>query len=763
MKFKIIFILTILPINLCSANQIVFYSDSGLNNSYGTPAIWYWSGNGETHQEQTTNRAHPYDPLKNQYIAGNPTWFGCGIYLGATVNLSSYYSSSSYLRFYLGLNRSLTGSERLKIEIEGPQGTNGTVYITASGGYGFDNSKPGYWQLVSIPLSSFSGVNWNSIYLPFKITAENLTSTLYIWWDYVLWTDDNSAPPTPSLTYPPDGEKTSNQRPTFQWSSVSDPSGVKYWIYIASANSSPVVSVKGLTSTSFTPSSDLPDKTTFYWWVLSADSAGNIGSWSSSRKIIIDTSYIGAPTLVSPLNNIVSPSSSVYFAWSTVTNAVAYNIQVSENQSFSPTVVDIEVSASSYSRSLSPGKTYYWRVKARDSSYNYSNWSEVRNFYILPVGHSKFVVINDIGAAGYVGEYYGNSGSLTLSDDYSNYVEGIKSQKAEFSLPNSNSYAGWYVEEGGAGGNETRYMVGFNTGYLYFWVKTSKDVEIGIRSNNIPAGNETSKVKLSELGVQLNNQWQEVSIPMSLFRQKDSRLDFSQMVVYFNAAVMGNISGTGSGTFWIDNVLWLSTAPGVVSMTAELRNRSNNNPATSITWSGITIGQTDWKAADQYILLHATITASTGLIQIYTDNKASDANPKYTGSGNPAGLVMVENSSKTLKMCWRVTDMSTNTLTIIQHPTQNYLYSQELGSGYRCFLWMKDKNTPNIPSENTTQFVNGEDYVTVWETTRGCQHAEGTWAFMPSPNYIYIGAKFLGATTPATYKTNKLTLEAAIE
>jgi hypothetical protein len=206
------------------------------------------------------------------------------------------------------------------------------------------------------------------------------------------------------------------------------------------------------------------------------------------------------------------------------------------------------------------------------------------------------------------------------------------------------------------------------------------------------------------------------------------------------------------------------TGAGSVSMTAELRNRSDNNLATSITWSGINLGQTDWKAADQYILLHATITASGGLIQIYTDNKASDANPKYTGSGNPAGLVMQEDTTKTLKMCWRVTDVSTNTLTIIQHPTQNYLYSQELGSGYRCFLWMKDKNTPDIPSENTTQFQNGEDYVTVGEAGRGWQHAEGTWAsIMPSPNYIYIGAKFQNATAPATYKTTTLRLEAAME
>lgn len=205
------------------------------------------------------------------------------------------------------------------------------------------------------------------------------------------------------------------------------------------------------------------------------------------------------------------------------------------------------------------------------------------------------------------------------------------------------------------------------------------------------------------------------------------------------------------------------TGTGQVSMTTELRNISNDASTTTITWSGIILGQTDWKAADQYIVIHATITAATGLIQIYTHNKDTGANPQYTGIGNPAGLVRVENSSQTLKMCWRITDykISGSSLVIVQ-ASNNQLYAQATGPGYPCFLWMKDRNTPNIPNE-TTQFQDGEDYVTVWEANRGCQHAEGTWASMPSPNYLYLGAKFLNAVTPSTYRTNRLILEAAIE
>ncbi len=202
------------------------------------------------------------------------------------------------------------------------------------------------------------------------------------------------------------------------------------------------------------------------------------------------------------------------------------------------------------------------------------------------------------------------------------------------------------------------------------------------------------------------------------------------------------------------------TLAGQVSMSIQLMNL-NGGTTTQIWWdpAQITIGQTQWRRADAYILLNSTITAATGGIQIYTDNKASDANPQYTGTGNPAGLVAQEDTSATpLSMCWRITDVSTTTLTIRRgapgYPDR--LWAQELGDQYPCFLWMKDKNTPG--------FQNGEDYVTVKEAARGLHHSEGDWGTgVPSPDYIYIGADFTNALTPRTYKTSTLRLEAFTE
>lgn len=212
------------------------------------------------------------------------------------------------------------------------------------------------------------------------------------------------------------------------------------------------------------------------------------------------------------------------------------------------------------------------------------------------------------------------------------------------------------------------------------------------------------------------------------------------------------------------------TGTGSITLSASLKDITTHGTTTQISWdpAEITLGSTNWQRAKQYAEIVSVITSSSGLVQIYTDNCATDANPKFyivtPTSFNPVGLVKTDTKDRTLKTCWRVCD-STITLAAgdIQQAVNNQLYSSVYGSSYPCYIWMKDAKTPNITSENTTQFVNGEDYVTVMDANRGGQHAEGTWGLFTSPDYIYFGAKFTGAVRPATYQTNTLRIEAYIE
>ncbi|MFH1714850.1 MAG: hypothetical protein ABH857_01475 [Elusimicrobiota bacterium] len=196
----------------------------------------------------------------------------------------------------------------------------------------------------------------------------------------------------------------------------------------------------------------------------------------------------------------------------------------------------------------------------------------------------------------------------------------------------------------------------------------------------------------------------------------------------------------------------LLTAAGSAEMMVELRDivgAGYGVSVSSIYWSGITVGVTDFKAADTVLVVHATSTVTNWGIRIYTDNKDGSANPQYTGTGDPAGLVAGDDGAITLPMCWRITANTTDTLNILEDGS-NKLYEQSLGSSYNCYVWMQDFNTTGFYSD---------DYAVIWNEN-GIHHAEGAnWGASASPNFIYLGAKFTNATSPRTYSTNQLKVE----
>ena len=189
----------------------------------------------------------------------------------------------------------------------------------------------------------------------------------------------------------------------------------------------------------------------------------------------------------------------------------------------------------------------------------------------------------------------------------------------------------------------------------------------------------------------------------------------------------------------------------------------NGTTTNQVYWDtgNISVGTTLWQSASSYILLYSTITNSTGGLQIYTDNKnGSVVAERYTGLGDPAGLVGMSTTTQALPMCWRAVAISTNSLTIKRGSPgpADRLWANELGSGFPCFLWMLDKNSP-VSSWNPSGWSNGMDYARIRESVRGVQYAEATWGAMGSPIYIYFGADFTSASSPNTYKTTTLRIE----
>jgi len=129
------------------------------------------------------------------------------------------------------------------------------------------------------------------------------------------------------------------------------------------------------TSSSFIPSSPLSANRTYYWRVSRLRRGRGIQSMVGCQHFL---TRLPAPALIVPANAGGVNATPLTFEWEKVIGATGYYIQISTSSSFKTYVLATKVQSSSYSRALTKGKKYYWRVYAKGT---YSSvWSEIRNF-----------------------------------------------------------------------------------------------------------------------------------------------------------------------------------------------------------------------------------------------------------------------------------------------------------------------------------------------------------------------------------------------
>lgn len=345
------------------------------------------------------------------------------------------------------------------------------------------------------------------------------------------------------------------------------------------------------------------------------------------------------------------------------------------------------------------------------------------------------------------GGFIGLWGVADFVDDANAPVEGSYAKRAWVVGGNG----GWWIQFGyNPNGNPSNMkrptnMTAYAGGNIDFWVKTNTDMVVKIEWTTAAGAAGAAEKRIgADLGIPIDGSWHQVSTPIASF----SGINLSSVTV---PAGFHNVWDVAFGTYTIDNVVWKKSTEGSVSVA--LKNRIDNLTTSQMTWSGIVPGTTQWACADQYIEITTDYHYPGWGIQIYTDNTNATASPRYTGTGNPVGLVDASTTTQVLPMCWRVVDVSTNTLGI-QQTADYHLYSPQLGTGYNCWLFMMDKGTSG--------YADGSDDVTVWDI-RGIHSSESGFTGAMSPNYVYIGANFATALTPRTYHTNKLTVEVFYE
>ncbi|UCE23565.1 MAG: T9SS type A sorting domain-containing protein [Candidatus Zixiibacteriota bacterium] len=188
-------------------------------------------------------------------------------------------------------------------------------------------------------------------------------------------------PPPPQLLSPDDGSYFDDPAQiTLDWSDVAEATSYHVQIDDNSDFSSPVAEQEGVTASEWmTPELG---QNIYYWRVRSSDGE-QYGGWSEVWSIFVGI-WVEAPTLYSPADGSrIRNAINVALQWYECSGPAGYTVEIDEEPDFSSPAISAYADQCSggictyyISPPLRPG-TYYWRVKAVDEGWP---WSEVWSF-----------------------------------------------------------------------------------------------------------------------------------------------------------------------------------------------------------------------------------------------------------------------------------------------------------------------------------------------------------------------------------------------
>jgi hypothetical protein len=212
---------------------------------------------------------------------------------------------------------------------------------------------------------------------------------------------------------------------------------------------------------------------------------------------------------------------------------------------------------------------------------------------------------------------------------------------------------------------------------------------------------------------------------------------------------------------------------------------------TQIGWTAA--AGTNWQLADSTLRFNFNVTDRLGGIQIYTNNTAATASPKFVdptptnlinADSNPAGLLLgtAGNSSERMDMAWSIKATSATVGVDVAPADPNNGALTGAASKFQ-WLYMLDKATPaidrngdgdvldtdpvanpNADLRDTVAYVPGNDFSNVVKFTK-IHFGQGPADYGVDSDkkaYIYFQANLDQAAPGDVFQTNTLTLEAFI-
>lgn len=213
------------------------------------------------------------------------------------------------------------------------------------------------------------------------------------WSEAYEFTVDEPAPLIPTIVAPTSNTAGSveNPNPTFQWTIATDAPLYELQIDNVSLNRTNVISVKGLTTKSYTiPTIQRLGEFTYSARVRAYNSSGDVGEWSAAFRFRVDVPEPTTPIIVGPTGS--SKDTTPQFQWFHTNTSFRYEILVRDterNETITLNVVSFQLtpdrSQAIYvlpnDKAFKPSTYRFW-VRAFNSLGQASSWSTAQTFVI---------------------------------------------------------------------------------------------------------------------------------------------------------------------------------------------------------------------------------------------------------------------------------------------------------------------------------------------------------------------------------------------
>ncbi|MFA5858226.1 MAG: N-acetylmuramoyl-L-alanine amidase [Elusimicrobiota bacterium] len=222
-----------------------------------------------------------------------------------------------------------------------------------------------------------------------------------------LGTGTDTTPPGVPVLLSPVGNSTIYAAPLFDWSDVTDPSGVVYQLQVSNTNTfaATVVNQQALASSQYKLAAGIANGT-YYWRARAVDKAGNQGAWSTAVTFVVQivtdsiapqnptdiTAWTGVNKTTEVPDSIWQNASNMpYFEWSGATDTISgvdgYSIYWGTNSVGVPPE-EVETLNPYYqtTTAVAVGKTFYFRICTKDVA---NNWSAPETLYVIKYSTSS--------------------------------------------------------------------------------------------------------------------------------------------------------------------------------------------------------------------------------------------------------------------------------------------------------------------------------------------------------------------------------------